>query len=207
MIDIQHLQLVIQEINGWKNSIPVKTIGVQITGLEIGGGHKAHAVFKKCVQQAMQNHRVGDVGDEALMLAQSRLHSKKIQVTKLLANPLTLCVDKQQILQVLLNIINNAVDVLPADGTIRVTTGIHQADGQTELPGRRFGVIEIADNGPGIPVAVRARLFDPFFTTKRDGTGLGLSISQKIVRDHEGYITVSSVEGLGAAFQVHLPLN
>ena len=153
------------------------------------------------------NYSAEELIDEALMLAQSRLHSKKIQVTKLLANPLTLCVDKQQILQVLLNIINNAVDVLPADGTIRVTTGIHQADGQTELPGRRFGVIEIADNGPGIPVAVRARLFDPFFTTKRDGTGLGLSISQKIVRDHEGYITVSSVEGLGAAFQVHLPLN
>jgi signal transduction histidine kinase len=49
-------------------------------------------------------------------------------------------------------------------------------------------------------------LFDPFFTTKKEGTGLGLSISQKIVRDHSGLITVSSVEGRGASFQVHLPI-
>jgi signal transduction histidine kinase len=70
-----------------------------------------------------------------------------------------------------------------------------------------MAVIEVADNGPGIPVAVRNRLFDPFFTTKKEGTGLGLSISQKIVRDHGGLITVSSIEGKGAAFQVNLPLG
>ena len=153
------------------------------------------------------NYKAEELIDEALLLAQSRLRTKQIQVTKLLPSPLTLCVDKQQILQVLINIINNAVDVLPEGGTIRVTTGIRQAEGKAELPGCRFGVVEIADNGPGIPAAVRARLFDPFFTTKHDGTGLGLSISQKIIRDHNGYITVSSVEGLGATFQVHLPLN
>jgi len=153
------------------------------------------------------NYSAGELIDEALLLSQSRLRGKQIQVTKLLPSPLTLCVDKQQILQVLINILNNAVDALTDGGEIRITTGIHQAEGQPELPGKRFGVIEIADNGPGIPAAVRARLFDPFFTTKRDGTGLGLSISQKIVRDHNGFITVSSVEGLGAGFQVHLPLD
>ena len=153
------------------------------------------------------NYSASELIDEALILTQSRLRSKKIQVTKLSPDPLTLCVDKQQILQVLLNIINNAIDALPDGGEIRVTTGTHKTEGQSELPNQRFGVIEIADSGPGIPVAVRTRLFDPFFTTKHDGTGLGLSISQKIVRDHNGYITVSSVEGLGAAFQVHLPLD
>ena len=153
------------------------------------------------------NYSASELIDEALILTQSRLRSKKIQVTKLSPDPLTLCVDKQQILQVLLNIINNAVDALPDGGEIRITTGTHQAEGQSELPNQRFGVIEISDSGPGIPAAVRGRLFDPFFTTKHDGTGLGLSISQKIIRDHNGYITVSSVEGLGAAFQVHLPLD
>jgi signal transduction histidine kinase len=68
-------------------------------------------------------------------------------------------------------------------------------------------VIEVSDNGPGIPTAVRGRLFDPFFTTKKEGTGLGLSISQKIVRDHGGTITVSSVEGKGTTFQVNLPVK
>ena len=153
------------------------------------------------------NYSASELIDEALILTQSRLRSKKIQVAKLSPDPLTLCVDKQQILQVLLNIINNAVDALPDGGEIRITTGTHQTEGQSELPNQRFGVIEIADSGPGIPAAVRGRLFDPFFTTKHDGTGLGLSISQKIIRDHNGYITVSSVEGLGAAFQVHLPLD
>ena len=97
--------------------------------------------------------------------------------------------------------------MLPEGGEIRISTGNHQTEGQTESPDRRFGIIEISDNGPGIPATVQARLFDPFFTTKSDGTGLGLSISQKIVRDHNGYISVSSVEGLGAAFQIHLPLD
>ena len=70
----------------------------------------------------------------------------------------------------------------------------------------RAGVIEVMDNGPGIPANIRARLFDPFFTTKKEGTGLGLSISQKIVRDHGGIITVTSVEGKGTTFQVSLPM-
>jgi len=153
------------------------------------------------------NYSASELIDEALILTQSRLRSKKIQVAKLSPDPLTLCVDKQQILQVLLNIINNAIDALPDGGEIRFTTGTHQTEGKSELPNQRFGVIEISDSGPGIPTAVRGRLFDPFFTTKHDGTGLGLSISQKIIRDHNGYITVSSVEGLGAAFQVHLPLD
>jgi signal transduction histidine kinase len=50
-------------------------------------------------------------------------------------------------------------------------------------------------------------VFEPFFTTKKEGTGLGLSISQKIVHDHGGVITVSSVEGKGTTFQIHLPLR
>ena len=153
------------------------------------------------------NYSAAELVDEAIMLTKSRLRGKQIQMTKQFASPLMLCVDKQQILQVLINILNNAIDAVAEAGVIRMTTGMHQAESETNLPGRRFGVIEIADSGPGIPAAAQARLFDPFFTTKRDGTGLGLSISQKIVRDHNGYITVASVAGLGAAFQVHLPLD
>ena len=70
---------------------------------------------------------------------------------------------------------------------------------------QQFAAIEISDNSCGIPAAVRGRIFDPSFTTKRDGTGLGLSISQKIVRDHGGVITVSSVEG--TTFVVNRPMS
>jgi signal transduction histidine kinase len=116
-------------------------------------------------------------------------------------------VDIQQIAQVLVNLINNAIDALPEHGQIRVTIGTRLLESTANHDHRqRHAVIEVADNGPGIPTAVRSRLFDPFFTTKKEGTGLGLSISQKIVRDHGGIITVSSIEGKGTNFQVNLPL-
>ncbi len=152
------------------------------------------------------NCKATELIEEAVMLMQARLRSKRIEVIRQFQDALVLRVDRQLILQVLLNLLNNAVDALPSDGVIRLTTGVRQTEGQGDEPERRYGVIEVADNGPGIPAPLRNRLFDPFFTTKREGTGLGLSISQKIARDHGGFISVSSVEGAGAAFQVHLPL-
>jgi len=152
------------------------------------------------------NHTAEELIEEALTLVQPRLRGKSIEVTKHLPQRLTLSVDKQQILQVLLNILNNAVDALPAGGVIRITTGIQPPENKIKPTESGFAIIAIADNGPGIPAAARARLFDPFFTTKPEGTGLGLSISQKIARDHNGFIAVSSTEGMGATFQIHLPL-
>jgi signal transduction histidine kinase len=138
---------------------------------------------------------------------QPRIKSKRLELTKQFHEQPTLRVDKQQILQVLVNLISNAADALPEHGKIRIATGIGVMEGVGENNGsQRMAVIEVADNGPGIPAAVRNRLFDPFFTTKKEGTGLGLSISQKIVRDHGGIITVSSVEGKGTTFRVNLPL-
>jgi signal transduction histidine kinase len=117
-------------------------------------------------------------------------------------------VDKHQILQVLVNLLSNAADATPEQGKIRVATGVSQhVTGNGGNGNQTYAVIEVSDNGVGIPAAVRNRLFDPFFTTKKEGTGLGLSISQKIVRDHGGSITVSSVEGKGATFHVNLPLK
>ena len=150
-------------------------------------------------------HTAEELIDEALTLVQPRLRGKQIEVNKQVANHLTLAVDKQQILQVLLNLFNNAVDALPTNGVIRITTGVQPPEHPPA--GAGFAIIEVADNGPGIPVAAHHRLFDPFFTTKPEGNGLGLSISQKIIRDHNGYITVSSAEGMGAAFQIHLPMD
>ena len=153
------------------------------------------------------NHTAEELIEEALTLVQPRLRGKSIEVSKHLPQRLTLSVDKQQILQILLNILNNAVDALPAGGVIRITTGIQPPENKIKPAESGFAIIAIADNGLGIPAAARARLFDPFFTTKPEGTGLGLSISQKIARDHNGFIAVSSTEGMGATFQIHLPLD
>ncbi|MCX7887980.1 MAG: ATP-binding protein, partial [Verrucomicrobiae bacterium] len=151
------------------------------------------------------NHRAAELVDEALMLVQSRLKSKQIRASKKVHDSLVLRVDKPQIVQVLVNILNNAIDAVPLEGEIRIATGEHRLEPAKGQPPRRYGVIEISDNGPGVPAEIRHRIFDLFFTTKKNGTGLGLAISQKIVRDHNGLITVSSLEGQGATFQVHLP--
>jgi two-component system, NtrC family, sensor kinase len=162
--------------------------------------------FARPAQVTIREHSVTELVEESVLLAQPRLKAKRIELLKLFHEQPILRVDKQQMIQVLVNLISNASDALPENGQIRVSTGTRTGELPGETLTRPFGIIEVADNGPGIPAAIRSRLFDPFFTTKKEGTGLGLSISQKIVRDHGGLITVTSVEGKGTTFQVHLPL-
>jgi signal transduction histidine kinase len=164
--------------------------------------------FARPSQMIISEHPANDLVEEAILLVQPRLKSKRVDLTREFHGNMVINVDKHQILQVLVNLLSNAVDALPQQGKIRVVTGVSQrnlgGDGNGD---KHFAVIEVSDNGPGIPAAVRSRLFDPFFTTKKEGTGLGLSISQKIARDHGGAITVSSVEGKGTSFQINLPLK
>jgi signal transduction histidine kinase len=164
--------------------------------------------FARPAQVSIKEQPSNDLVEEAVLLVQSRLKAKRIELTRAFHGNPVIKVDKHQILQVLVNLLSNAADALPEQGKLRIATGISQRDigGSGGNGNQSFAVIEVSDNGPGIPASVRNRLFDPFFTTKKEGTGLGLSISQKIVRDHGGSITVSSIEGKGATFQVSLPL-
>lgn len=103
-------------------------------------------------------------------------------------------VDKGQIQQVVLNLLNNGADAMENQGTLEVRVR-HLADG-TE--------VDVVDRGHGIPPDVQGRLFDPFFTTKAEGTGLGLSITRRIVEAHGGslrYVTGPH----GTTFTVYLP--
>jgi two-component system NtrC family sensor kinase len=100
-----------------------------------------------------------------------------------------------QLRQVFLNLILNAIDAMPNGGTLTVRT----------IAEPSVAVIEIADSGIGIPADIRPRLFEPFFTNKSNGTGLGLSISAHIVTQHGGQIEVESSEGQGSTFRVILP--
>jgi signal transduction histidine kinase len=99
--------------------------------------------------------------------------------------------------QVWTNLIDNAIDAMRGKGELRVRT--YRADNCV--------VVEIGDNGPGIPPEVKAHIFEPFFTTKGvgEGTGLGLDTVQRIVRKHRGSIRVDSKPG-DTRFQVWLPL-
>jgi signal transduction histidine kinase/CheY-like chemotaxis protein len=108
-------------------------------------------------------------------------------------------VDVSRIKQVFLNIINNAVYVMPNGGSLTVRTSV----------GSRGVRVEFEDTGPGIAPEHRDRIFDPFFTTKPEvsGTGLGLSVSLGIVQSHGGTIEVQSEVGKGTTFTVALPLR
>jgi signal transduction histidine kinase len=164
--------------------------------------------FARPAQVNIKEQPANDLIEEAILLVQPRLKGKHIELSREFHGNPIVNVDKHQILQVLVNLLSNAADASHDQGKIRVATGVNQRDINGDgNRNQKFTVIEVSDNGSGIPPAVRNRLFDPFFTTKKEGTGLGLSISQKIVRDHGGAITVSSVEGKGTSFQVNLPVK
>jgi two-component system sensor histidine kinase HydH len=106
-------------------------------------------------------------------------------------------VDRDQVTQVLLNLLVNALEAMPDGGRLEV--GVQREADRA--------VIRVSDTGPGISPEDRARLFDPFFTTKKKGSGLGLAIAQRIVENHGGTIRVDSEIGRGTTFLVSLPLE
>ncbi len=110
--------------------------------------------------------------------------------------------DREQLTQVLVNLVQNAADAARAR---------HGASGgrvHVLVSAAGAGVrVEVIDNGTGIPDAERARIFEPYYTTKSGGTGLGLAIVHRIVSDHGGRIDVDDAEGGGAVFEIVLPIE
>jgi signal transduction histidine kinase len=105
--------------------------------------------------------------------------------------------DRDQLLQVLHNLVKNALEAMPEGGTLTLRA---RRDGEAV----RF---EVADTGPGLAPELQARIFEPWVTTKPGGTGLGLAIAARIVEEHGGRIEVASRPGKGATFTVRLPLG
>jgi signal transduction histidine kinase len=136
--------------------------------------------------------------DSTLIMLGHELKAKAIRVVREDAKDLPLITAHPgELNQVWTNLIDNAVDALPAGGELRIETAREAA----------HVVVRVIDNGSGIPTDIQTRIFEPFFTTKGvgDGTGLGLDIVQRIVRQHAGQIDVESQPGR-TAFTVRLPL-
>ncbi len=108
-------------------------------------------------------------------------------------------VDHAQIKQGLLNLIRNGAEALAETKQPRLRVRV------TSSPDDKSVVMEVSDNGPGIPADVLPRLFEAFFTTKTSGTGLGLALTQQIVREHSGTLEVFSKLGSGTRFTISLP--
>lgn len=112
-------------------------------------------------------------------------------------------VNKNQIIEALLNLLINAVDVMPDGGKLTVRGVIEQPEHKKD----RYLALKITDTGPGIAKENLSRVFDRYFTTKETGTGLGLAVVERIVSAHSGTLSVSSGEGGGTTFTLYFPCS
>ena len=108
--------------------------------------------------------------------------------------------DPQQLRQVLINLLNNAIDAQPSGGSIRLTVAPTIDSG-----GQAMVVVRVRDGGPGIPKEIAGRAFDPFVTTKSDGAGLGLWIAHRIMAQHGGALELEESTEKGTVFAVWIP--
>ena len=129
----------------------------------------------------------------------SRKHGLKL-ATEMAEAAAPVRADADQIKQVLINLILNAIQATKPGGTVTVATrSVQRGDVMA-------GEVEVADTGEGMPREQLDHIFDPFFTTKDKGTGLGLAIVHQIVVEHGGSISVDSTQGRGTRFIVDLPV-
>jgi signal transduction histidine kinase len=134
--------------------------------------------------------------DEATTLLRFDKRAKNIVFRSILADglPRVRCV-REQLLQVFINLLLNAVEAMPDGGAVEISSS--ERDGAV--------VVTIVDSGHGFEESVRSRLFEPFFSTKPEGTGLGLSICHSLVHAHGGSIVADSEVNRGSRFTVMLP--
>jgi signal transduction histidine kinase len=144
---------------------------------------------------------VAQLVEAALRIHRKEIAAKAIRLIKKLPGDMTVESHAGSMLQAFSNLIGNAVEALPAQGTLQIRSRC--TDGQAH--------ILFADNGSGIPAAIRSKIFEPFFSTKRErGTGLGLGIAKAIVERYQGRIrsrTSTRAGRSGTAFRISLPVH
>lgn len=117
----------------------------------------------------------------------------------------TVCIDKDRIKQVFINLFTNSAEAMNNGGNITIQFQ-QRTETLSEHEPKVYVVTVVQDDGSGIPEKIIDRLFDPFFTTKDHGTGLGLALSNRIVEEHQGFLRVDRHNKEGACFWVMLPL-
>jgi two-component system, NtrC family, sensor histidine kinase HydH len=142
---------------------------------------------------------INEVVESTLLLLRKEAEKSKVRITTQFSELPTVSVDRDQIRQVVLNVVLNGIQAMPDGGDLTVTTFLE--------PGPEMIGIDVLDTGPGMEVAKLDKIFDPFFTTKPGGTGLGLSISYQLVKRHGGSITAKRNPGAGLTFEIRLPVR
>ncbi|HBG07543.1 MAG: diguanylate cyclase [Geobacteraceae bacterium GWC2_58_44] len=157
-------------------------------------------LFSKKATICYTRCNIADIVKESLAVVNPPLEEKQITVTtRFPRQKLVLLGDGQQLKQVFINILLNALDAMDIGGKLVVQVSA------TELEGTDAVSVKIADTGGGIPLEALSSIFTPFYTTKESGTGLGLPIANRIITNHGGKIQINNTPGQGVEFKVILP--
>jgi signal transduction histidine kinase len=159
--------------------------------------------FARPSEPKFELENINEILDGMILLISSETKSKHINIAKDYGTDLSpITIDREQMKQVFLNMLLNAIEATPGNGKIVVKTrSFIKPDGEPYIQ------IEFTDNGCGIAPEYLEDIFTPFFTTKEKGSGLGLSISNQIIQDHKGYIDVESQLNKGTSFFINLPIS
>jgi signal transduction histidine kinase len=150
----------------------------------------------------LQEANINDIVEKVLTHVAKRAEEQGVQIKSELGEDLPpIALDQDAVQQALLNIVINALDVMPEGGLLRVSSSSRR------YRSRRAVEVAVADTGTGIPEEVIEKMYDPFFTTRGSGgTGLGLSIALQIVKEHGGRIHVRNRPQGGAIFRLSFRL-
>jgi PAS domain S-box-containing protein len=158
------------------------------------------STFARLPKIKLEPASINEVAQNALRLYDERLSGITLEF-RLATDLPQILIDSGQMRQVLVNLIDNALEFLP------LSTGERQLCISTrEIQERRIVELSVADTGPGIPIEHRERIFEPYFSTRKRGTGLGLAIVSRIVAEHHGRIRVLENQPHGARFVIELPM-
>jgi signal transduction histidine kinase len=168
--------------------------------------------FVRPIRLEMERTSIAQVLHDAVRLAETKVNRRDVAVTMSVQSHLPLIQgDHHQLCRLFMNLLINAFEALDGNGTVAICAAAgppeeeHGAGPDAQLV--PTVVIELTDNGPGVPPDITDRIFNPFFTTKPQGSGLGLAIVRKIVDAHDGRIDVTSSAGHGTTFRVTLPMS
>jgi signal transduction histidine kinase len=162
--------------------------------------------FARPSRPNVAEENMNDVVDGIARILETEAKEKGIEITRDFGTGLPrVWIDREQMKQVFMNLILNAIQAMREGGSIYLSTRLTpRNDSGHSGP---FVQVEVRDTGVGIPSENLDHIFDPFFTSKDEGSGLGLSISHQIVQEHGGYVTVESKIGVGTTFCINLPIG
>jgi len=169
--------------------------------------------FVRPLRLQVERTDVAHVLHQAMTLAENKVARRETTVRLDMTPDLpSIDGDEQQLCQVFTNLLTNAFEALEGRGHVEIKVSIESVEQDPAFmsepqPPALVCVVDVIDNGPGVPTDLSDKIFDPFFTTKVQGSGLGLPIVRKIVDAHDGRIDLNSTPGAGTRFRVTLPVS